>query len=90
MNFWATWCHPCVDELSYFEQHNSENIESKVVLFYLDFKSQYEVDLLLFLAKKSNQISDVFTTNKDYDSCLSLVNKGWSGDIQITLIIKKG
>ncbi|MFC5682934.1 TlpA disulfide reductase family protein [Flavobacterium sp. MAHUQ-51] len=52
MNFWATWCHPCVEELPYFEQLNSEKNELKVVLVSLDFKSQYEVDLLLFLAKK--------------------------------------
>jgi len=50
--FWPTWCHPCVEELPYFEQLNSEKNELKAVLFYLDFKSQYEVDLLLFLAKK--------------------------------------
>ena len=41
VNFWATWCGPCVEELPYFEKVNAENVSKpfKVILMSLDFKS---------------------------------------------------
>ena len=54
VNFWATWCAPCVKELPHFEDlraaHKNGNVE--VVLVSLDFKNQYERRLLPFLKKK--------------------------------------
>ncbi len=61
VNFWATWCGPCVKELPYFEQLNSENINVKVVLVSLDFKNQFESKLIPFLKKKKHQISSGFS-----------------------------
>ncbi len=90
VNFWATWCHPCVEELPYFEQLNSEKKEMKVVLVSLDFKSQYETDLLPFLNKKNIKSQVVLLVDKDYDTWLPTVNKDWSGSIPATLIIKNG
>lgn len=52
VNFWATWCLPCVKELPYFEQLNSANKNLKVVLISLDFKNQYETKLLPFFKRK--------------------------------------
>ena len=44
VNFWATWCAPCVKELPYFEtlgeQYASNNVE--VLLVSLDFPKQVE------------------------------------------------
>ena len=42
VNFWATWCAPCVKELPYFEKLNQDyaakNVE--VLLVSLDFPKQ--------------------------------------------------
>ena len=90
VNFWATWCMPCVKELPYFEKLNSENKKVKVVLVSLDFKDQYESKLLPFVKKKSIQSEVVLLTDKDYNTWLPLVDKDWSGSIPATLIIKDG
>ena len=90
VNFWATWCAPCVKELPYFEKLNSENKKVKVVLISLDFKDQYESKLLPFVKKKSIQSEVVLLTDKDYNTWLPLVDKDWSGSIPATLIIKDG
>lgn len=90
VNFWATWCAPCVKELPYFEQLNSENKNIKVVLISLDFKNQYEAKLLPFLKKKAIKSEVVLLTDKDYNTWLPVVNKDWSGSIPATLVIKNG
>lgn len=88
VNFWATWCAPCVKELPHFEQLNSENKNVKVVLISLDFKNQYEAKLLPFLKKKAIKSEVVMLADKDYNTWLPAVDKDWSGSIPATLIIK--
>ena len=90
VNFWATWCAPCVKELPHFEQLNSENKNIKVVLVSLDFKNQFESKLLPFLKKKSIKSEVVFLSDTNYNAWLPLVDKDWSGSIPATLIIKNG
>lgn len=90
VNFWATWCAPCVKELPHFEQLNSENKNIKVVLVSLDFKNQFDSKLLPFLKKKSIKSEVVLLTDKDYNTWLPMVDKDWSGSIPATLIIKNG
>ncbi|KDN56346.1 TlpA family protein disulfide reductase [Flavobacterium seoulense] len=90
VNFWATWCAPCVKELPHFEQLNAENKKVKVVLVSLDFKNQYEAKLLPFLKKKAIKSEVVLLTDKDYNTWLPTVDKDWSGSIPATLIIKNG
>lgn len=88
VNFWATWCAPCVKELPHFEKLNSENKKVKVVLVSLDFKNQFESKLLPFLKKKNIKSQVVLLTDKDYNTWLPMVDKEWSGSIPATLIIK--
>ena len=43
VNFWATWCAPCIKELPYFEELNKlENVD--VLLVSLDFPKHKEKD----------------------------------------------
>jgi len=90
VNFWATWCAPCVKELPYFEKLNLENKSVKVVLVSLDFKNQFETKLLPFLKKRKINSEVVFLTDKDYNSWFLKVDKDWSGALPATLIIKNG
>ncbi|MBN2868250.1 MAG: TlpA family protein disulfide reductase [Flavobacteriaceae bacterium] len=88
VNFWATWCVPCVKELPYFEKLNEEykdkNVE--VILVSLDFPKQFDTKLKTFIKEKQLQ-SELFALN-DMDSnyWIPQVNKDWSGAIPATLI----
>ncbi|AWG23614.1 hypothetical protein FFWV33_09870 [Flavobacterium faecale] len=88
VNFWATWCAPCVKELPYFEQLNTENKMIKVVLVSLDFKDQIQSRLIPFLKRKKVQSEVVVLTDKNYNNWLEKVDQNWSGSIPATLIIQ--
>lgn len=87
VNFWATWCPPCVTELPYFEKLSKEyqGKDVKFILISLDFPSQIESRLIPFL-KKNKIAADVrVMTNIDYNSWIEKVDAGWQGNIPVTL-----
>jgi thiol-disulfide isomerase/thioredoxin len=88
VNFWATWCPPCVTELPHFEKLSIEYKDKgvKFILISLDFPSQIDSRLIPFL--KTNKITaDVrVMTNLDYSSWIEKVDAGWQGNIPVTLV----
>lgn len=90
VNFWATWCAPCVKELPYFETFSKENNHQKVkvILVSLDFEKQKDSKLLPFLKKKKITSDVVLLLEKDYNNWLPKVDENWSGSIPATLLIK--
>ena len=89
INFWATWCAPCVKELPYFEKLNQENPNVKVILVSLDFEKQVESKLIPFLKKKKIISSSIYLADKDYNSWLPKIDKNWSGSIPATVIFNQ-
>ena len=89
VNFWATWCAPCVKELPYFEKLNQENPNVKVILVSLDFEKQVESKLIPFLKKKKIISTSIYLADKDYNSWLPKIDKNWSGSIPATVIFNQ-
>ncbi|MWB92759.1 redoxin domain-containing protein [Flavobacterium sp. GA093] len=91
VNFWATWCAPCIKELPHFEKLGLEHQSDKVVvlLVSVDFKSKLNSAVIPFVKRKKMQ-SEVFLLNEsspqDY---IDRIDPSWSGSIPATLFIKK-
>lgn len=91
VNFWATWCAPCIKEMPYFEAINKKykNKGVKVTLVSLDFPRKYESHLKPFI-KKNKLTSEVVVLNDpDSNSWIPEINPDWSGAIPATLIFSK-
>jgi thiol-disulfide isomerase/thioredoxin len=89
VNFWATWCGPCVEELPHFEKLQKENINKpvKVILMSMDFKSKLKSDVIPFV-KKHQLKTEVYVVNaSDQQSFIEAVEKKWSGALPATLFL---
>ena len=87
INFWATWCAPCVKELPHFEKLHAENKNVKVILVSLDSQKDLEKKLLPFVDRKKITAEVIMLSDKDYNAWLPKIDKEWSGSIPATLII---
>lgn len=91
VNFWATWCVPCVEELPNFEKLNAtyKDRKVKVLLVSIDFPKMAESKLLPFIKEKNLQSDVVLLNDPDANSWINKVDSTWSGAIPATVIYKK-
>ncbi len=89
LNFWATWCKPCVSELPYFEELNKNYASSgiKVILVSLDFKREFESRVKPFIEKNKITSEVLLLDEPDHNSWIDKVDSTWSGAIPATVII---
>ncbi|GAA3978685.1 TlpA disulfide reductase family protein [Pedobacter ginsengiterrae] len=91
INFWATWCSPCVAELPNFEKLRVENLNKpvKIILISLDFKSKLQKAVIPFV-QNNNINAEVFLLNEpDKQIYTQRIDKKWSGAIPATLFVNK-
>ena len=88
INFWATWCGPCVKELPYFEKITSTYKDKKVevILVSLDFPKQVEKKLIPFIKKRNLQSKVVLLDDINEDVWIKAIDSTWSGAIPATII----
>ena len=88
INFWATWCAPCVKEIPLFEKLGRERPDVKVTLVSLDLDLDPNPEKVYrFIARKKLESEVVILDEKDPNSYINQIDKNWSGAIPATIII---
>lgn len=91
VNFWATWCPPCVKEFpELVKLYNDYKSKDFVLLFIsLDDKSEYDSKLLPFLKKQGVDFTSYFGNFSNPETIMNYVDKSWQGEIPFTGIYNK-
>ncbi|MUU79701.1 TlpA family protein disulfide reductase [Winogradskyella endarachnes] len=90
VNFWATWCGPCIKELPYFEALNEKyrHEDVDVLLVSLDFPSKYETALKPYIKKHKLKSRVVALNDNDQNRWIPAIDESWSGALPATIIYK--
>lgn len=88
INFWATWCGPCVKEMPLFEKLGAERKDVEVTLVSLDLDLNPKPEVVhRFVERKKIKSKVLILDEKDPNSWINQIEKTWSGAIPATIII---
>ena len=89
INFWATWCAPCVKELPLFEAlYAKSDPRVRVTLISLDFADELN-KVNAFINQRKIKSPVLLLDEIDYNSWIDRVEKSWGGAIPATLFINQ-
>ena len=91
VNFWATWCAPCVKELPYFQELDSQFSDDQLSLLFvsLDFPDKVESKLIPFIEKRGMKEKVVLLDDSNENEWIPKIDENWSGALPATLIFNK-
>ena len=81
MNFWATWCEPCVEEIPIFSKIQKNHKDVAVIGISMDE---------LFIQDHSMTYRVALWTGNDFEQMVNSIDPKWDGPIPATFIFKKG
>jgi thiol-disulfide isomerase/thioredoxin len=88
INFWATWCAPCVKEIPLFEKLGQERKDVKVTLVSMDLDLDPDpAKVHKFVARKKLQSQVLILDETDPNYYIEQIEKAWSGALPATIII---
>ena len=91
VNFWATWCMPCVKELPYFEEANAKLKGQKIKFIYVSMNSAKEVAQVNSFINQKQIKADVYLLNAGNPNIwIDQIDSSWSGAIPATIMYKHG
>ena len=89
INFWATFCKPCKEEIPYFETiiNKYKDQKVKLLLVSLDLPDFYPKKIQDFVSKNNYTPQIVWLNETNADYFCPKVDKAWMGGIPSTLLV---
>lgn len=89
VNFWATYCVPCIKEIPYFQstaaKYKDKGVE--LILVSLDMPDFYPSKISAFAEKNNYTVPIMWLDETNADYFCPKVDKNWSGGIPCSLFI---
>ncbi len=87
INFWATWCTPCVEEFPELVKIGTD-YKGKIDLITvsLDESSEINGEVPKFLAQMKSEFPAYLLKTQDENAAIELVSKDWQGALPFTIL----
>jgi len=88
VNFWATWCIPCVGELPEFAKLHDHyrGKPVKIIMVSCNLETEYPGKLQAYVREKDMKQEVVWLSDTDIDHFRPVIDERWSGQIPSTII----
>ncbi|MBX2990881.1 MAG: TlpA family protein disulfide reductase [Phycisphaeraceae bacterium] len=91
LNFWATWCKPCVEEFPEFlklqKRHSEKGLD--VVFISIDDDSRARQKVTSFLRRLNVTDASYIKETDDDEKFINAMNPRWSGGVPATFIYNR-
>lgn len=91
INFWATWCKPCVKEIPDLMKVNQKfkDQKFKMILVSMDFDTHLQTKVIPFINEQNIDADVILLNDSKQHEWIEKVNSKWSGAIPITILFNK-
>ena len=89
LNFWATWCQPCVEEIPSFVKLQKEHPEISIVGISMD-ELDHEPQVQIFARKHGMNYRVNLRDGDDFEKMVNSIDPQWIGALPATFVFKNG
>lgn len=87
INFWATWCKPCIKEIPYFKAVDEEYADKPLAIIFVSVNRPKEIAMVDDFWEKQGLPENSWLLNeKDPNVFIPAIADEWSGAIPATLV----
>ena len=90
INFWATWCKPCVEELPYFIAAKEKNAVPDLQFIYVSVDFLSHTTKVKEMIQRLGMSGHLLQLNAPGGEWIDAIDKDWSGAIPYTLLVLPG
>jgi thiol-disulfide isomerase/thioredoxin len=89
VNFWATWCAPCIQEIPIFNRLHQQRPDIKMIGISVD-AIENEGGVKKFIVKHSMSYPVVLRQGKDFEGTMKFFDPGWKEGLPATFVFQNG